>query len=83
MCMQHPLAACAAGVLYILGTLLNFQRVVQCHLHCAGGSEGGSKGKLWSSVLRGGTLTASISFYALLAITCKWCLEWVVASRRN
>ena len=81
MYMQHPHAACGAGVLYILGTLLDFQRVVQCHLY---GASGG-KGRLWSSLLSRGSLIAAVGFYALLVINCNWVLEWMarLASRRG
>ena len=75
MCVQHPLAACAAGVLCIIGTVLDFQWVVRCHLY----DGGGDKGHLWSirSAMSHGSLIAAVGFYALLAVNCSWVLEWM------
>jgi hypothetical protein len=71
--MQHPRTAALAGGVSLAGRLLTFQRVVEHNLYLTGGS----KGKLWNTVLRKGMQTASVGFYVLLAINTKWVGEWL------
>ena len=60
--------------MYLIGRFLSFQRVVEHNLL----DTAGSKGKLWSGLLRRGSLVTSVGFYTLLLTNTKWVAEWAV-----